>query len=346
MNETNLPPSSEPSSSGPGAPSSSAPPQEPLERAVTKIFMGPNGIRAGWRLTIFVIIVVALFAGVTLLALALNHGKMPQPHPGELTPRFAIGNEVVPFLIVLFAAFIMSKMEGRRIADYGLPLRRAFCGQFWQGLVIGFASISVLLVALHLFGVFQFGTIGLHGAMLWEYAFLWAFVFLFVGFFEEFFFRGYPLFTLTTGMTFWPAAVFLSALFGLVHHSNPGESWVGSLDAGAVGLLFCLMVRRTGDLWMAIGFHAAWDWGETYFYGVPDSGLVARGHLFNPRSSGPAWLTGGSVGPEGSWLCLALLVILWIIFALWLRETKYPNPAAIPNPRRVRPSPETLSLNL
>jgi hypothetical protein len=76
---------------------------------------------------------------------------------------------------------------------------------------------------------------------------------------------------------------------------------------------------------MPIGFHAAWNWGQTYFYGVPDSGLAAKGHLFNPTFSGPAWLTGGSVGPEGSLLSIAVLVVLWSIFALWLREKKYPN---------------------
>jgi len=167
-----------------------------------------------------------------------------------------------------------------------------------------------------------------HHGFAGQYAALWGLVFLFVGFFEEFFFRGYPLFTLTTGITFWPSAILLSAFFGFIHHSTPGESWVGAVEAGATGLLFCFVLRRTGDLWMPIGFHAAWDWGEAYFYGVPDSGLAAKGHLFNPAFSGPAWLTGGSVGPEGSWLCIALLVILWIIFALWLREKKYPNPDA------------------
>ena len=76
---------------------------------------------------------------------------------------------------------------------------------------------------------------------------------------------------------------------------------------------------------MAIGFHASWDWGETYFYGVPDSGEVASGHLLNASFSGPSWLTGGSVGPEGSWLCILLILLLGCIFAAWLREVRYPR---------------------
>lgn len=328
--------SSGPLPDGAPAPPPSEPKQEALEAWVTKAFMGSDGVRAGWRLLIFLIIVAALVAGLSLITLSVSHGKPPKP---ELTPRIALLSEAALFFIALFASWVMSKIERRTIADYGLPLRRAFGGKFWMGAVIGFASITALLISMKLAGVFSFGEISLHGASILKYAAAWGAAFLFVGFFEEFGFRGYALFTLTTGMKFWPAAILLSAIFGLIHHSNPGESWVGAFNAGAVGLLFCLIVRRTGDLWMAIGFHAAWDWGESYFYGVPDSGLISPGHLFSARFSGPAWLTGGTVGPEGSWLCAALLVILWVIFALWLREAKYPNPDALSPKRRMEEPP-------
>ena len=297
-----------------------------LARFVRKCFVGPTGIRAGWRLAIYLLIVIALITGLILLTRAFHHTR---PNPSSLEPRSLLSNEVVSFAVVLFASWVMSRIERRRIADYGLPLRRAFRSQFWQGVVIGFAAITALLVCMRLACVFRFGTIGLHGFELFKYAVLWGVAFLFVGLFEEYFFRGYALFTLTTGITFWPSAVLLSAFFGLLHHGNPGENWVGALEAGATGLLFCFLLRRTGDLWMPIGFHAAWDWGETFFYGVPDSGFPAKGHLFNPTFAGPVWLTGGSAGPEGSWLCIALLAILWIVFSLWLREKKYPNPVLI-----------------
>jgi hypothetical protein len=58
-----------------------------------------------------------------------------------------------------------------------------------------------------------------------------------------------------------------------------------------------------------VGMHAAFDWTETYFYGVPDSGLLAQGHLLNSSFHGPVWLTGGSVGPEGSYLVFGVLVL-------------------------------------
>ena len=73
----------------------------------------------------------------------------------------------------------------------------------------------------------------------------------------------------------------------------------------------------------------AWDWAETFFYGVPDSGVVAPGHLLNPTFHGSKWLTGGSVGPEGSELVFAILVLCWIIVHFWQTEVKFPNPAAL-----------------
>lgn len=106
--------------------------------------------------------------------------------------------------------------------------------------------------------------------------------------------------TLTTGMGFWPAAFLLSAIFGAVHLTNLGENFIGALEVFVTALLFCLSLRRTGDLWFAVGLHGAWDWAETFFYGVPDSGYQGPGRFLNPMFHGPKWLTGGSVGPEGS----------------------------------------------
>ncbi|PYV64514.1 MAG: hypothetical protein DMG97_34665 [Acidobacteria bacterium] len=82
---------------------------------------------------------------------------------------------------------------------------------------------------------------------------------------------------------------------------------------------------------MPIGLHMAFDWGETYFYGVADSGQTLPGHLLNSSSSGPAWLSGGTVGPEGSLLCTLLIVVVWLSCAAWLREVKYPKPTPIQN---------------
>ncbi|WP_324147889.1 hypothetical protein [Dyella sp.] len=62
--------------------------------------------------------------------------------------------------------------------------------------------------------------------------------------------------------------------------------------------------------------HAGWDWGQSYFYGTPDSGLTMQGHLFTTHPSGNPLLSGGSTGPEGS-LCMLPLLLL-MAFGMWL----------------------------
>jgi uncharacterized protein len=304
----------------------------PKFKWISAIFWGPNGLRAGWRLIIAFGICLVILAGFASVSRLMRQGQVPQ---NPFSPNVLLAGESTLFGIVLAAAWIMSKLEGRQIASYGLPWQGAFGSGFWKGTAVGFAAISILVGALRVAGVFNLGEASLHGADLLKYAVLWACTFLAVAFFEEYAFRGYALFTLTTGMTFWPAALLSSAIFGSVHLGNSGESYLGALSAGLIGLLFCLLLRKTGSLWMPVGFHAAWDWGETFFYGVPDSGQVAPGHLFNATLSGPVWLSGGTVGPEASALCIILILALLTVFSLLMRGAKYPDPAAIPDPRNL-----------
>jgi membrane protease YdiL (CAAX protease family) len=117
------------------------------------------------------------------------------------------------------------------------------------------------------------------------------------------------------GRGFWQAAWVTSTLFGFVHTGNGGESWIGIFAAGAIGFVFCVSIRLTGSAWWAIGTHAGWDWGETYFYGTPDSGMVAPGHFLSTTVSGNVLWSGGGAGPEGSLLVLAviLLMLFWLL---------------------------------
>jgi len=298
------------------------PEQQPLRRESTlrRIFYGPTELRAGWRLLIFIAMVAALTYATNL---ALNHllGGL------DRDAKFLLF-ELLDFLIFLLASWIMGRIEHRTITDYGLPGRKSFGLQFWQGLAIGFAAISGLLAMMRVAGVFHFEGMALYGGEVAKWAVLWGLVFILVALREEFRARGYALFTLAAGIGFWPAAIISAAFFGYSHHGNTGEDWIGLINAGLFGLVACFLLRRTGNLWLPIGVHMAFDWGETYFYGVADSGNVLPGHLLTTSASGPAWLSGGTVGPEGSVLCTVLFLIVWALCARWLREVKYPTAVA------------------
>jgi uncharacterized protein len=291
--------------------------------ALNNIFMGPNGIRAGWRLAIFLMI----FAGFLIIPFAISHipavRNQLQSQPKDVfTPTTVIFGEGINVVGLVLCAFIMTKIEKRSFADYGLPLDQAFGWHFWAGIPLGFAMLSLLLSIIAAFHGFSLAGMALSGAGAVKYGFLYAIVFILVGVFEEFSFRGYMQSTLASGVGFWPAAIILSIVFGAIHLRNPGEAIFGGIMAGSFGLLAAFALHRTGNIWLPIGMHASWDWGETYFYGTPDSGLLAQGHFLNSSFHGPRWLTGGSVGPEGSWLVFGVLIVWALIIHLWFPAKK------------------------
>ncbi len=225
------------------------------------------------------------------------------------------------------AAIAMSQLEGRSFGDYGLPLRGAFGKLFWQGALFGLMEISAVIGVIATFGSYHFGALAIHGTDLLRWAVFWGAFFVLVGLYEEFAFRGYVQFTLAQAVRFWPAAVLLSAAFGFVHRTNPGESKMGLAGVMLTGLLWCFALRRTGNLWFAVGMHASFDFGETFLYSVPDSGVVFQGHLSNATLAGPAWLTGGGTGPEAS-VCdfIMLLIFFYVFHRLYPARAQNPLP--------------------
>jgi len=114
------------------------------------LFVGPRGLRAGWRLLIFIGLLLVLFGG---LALVRNGGlqgiRDAQKHVGSITiTPFLMGiSEVIAFAILCLATFIMGRIENRKFSDYGLALRQALGKDFWIGCLSGFLSIGGTLLA-------------------------------------------------------------------------------------------------------------------------------------------------------------------------------------------------------
>ncbi|MBI1739949.1 MAG: CPBP family intramembrane metalloprotease [Acidobacteriales bacterium] len=325
MDTTPLPPSAP----GPSPPEAASAAMIPPAPVVTKsvqqesplsplfdVFAGPHGIYPGVRWLIYLIIGYVFFR----LVGDLMHDLHPQSGGPIWWGMIAEGAMVFAAIV---PGFMMARIEKRPFGEFGLPAHGAFRRNFWVGTLWGIASLSALMLVLRLAGAFEFGSLALHGASILKYAVYYAVFFLLTGFFEEFLFRGYSQWVLSKGIHFWPTAALLSVAFGLVHGGNPGEGKTGLVAAGLIGFFFSLTLRRTGNLWWAVGFHMSWDWGESYLYSVPDSGGTMPGHLLNSSFHGPVWLTGGSVGPEGSLLVFVVIVAMWVLFDQLHPEVKY-----------------------
>jgi uncharacterized protein len=308
-------------------------PQTPPADSTTKrIFIGPNGLRAGWRLLIFMAIVLAMSNVARMIIKRFFPAALD---PVQLTPMRIIAPDLLFCFILVVAAGIMSKIEGRKLGEYGLPRSESLGKNFWVGLLIGLLATSSTVLAIFALHGVRFTGAEIHGSEIHGAAILtaaagWGLAFLLSGLAEEFLFRGYAQFTLTTGMGFWPSGFLLSGLFGLVHATNGGENVLGDVSVVSFGLLLCLFLRRTGNLWCAVGFHLGYDWGQTFLYGVPNSGLLPSQSFLNASLSGPRWLTGGTVGPEASIFCPIVLAIVAIVFSLKYRDARY-RPLSAPS---------------
>jgi uncharacterized protein len=280
-----------------------------------KIFLGSRGIRAGWRLLIYCAIFAALAVPPNLAAIRMLHVHLPVT---TLSPSFVLVGDLLIFIPMMIAAYIMSRIERRPMGDYGLPLRRSVARGAGFGALVGFVSFTIMITIIWAAGGVRFGAVTLAPHLALD-----GLVFLLgtitVGLSEEFLFRGYAQFTLAQGIGFWPAALLLSLGFAASHVGNPGETFLGIVQVAIFGLVFCFVLWRTGNLWFAVGYHAAWDWTESFVYGVPDSGHHATTSLLHGTMLGPVWLSGGSDGPEASVLALIALLLVPVVVACTYR---------------------------
>jgi membrane protease YdiL (CAAX protease family) len=352
LNEASLDPESTSSTGTEDRPS-------PRPSALRQVFFGPEGFRAGWGLLIFIAMIVGSFYTIHLARTTIER-RWPTPTsqsagPSRTNSETAPGSSASPdaskplparaaslregpyLLLVILATFIMSRIERRPFGVFGLGGTRRF-PQFVAGVFWGVVCLSLLVSLLRLLGFLQFDGLLLSGSAAVRYGVLWVFGFLLVALLEELTLRGYAQYTLARGLAgiygilfkntrhrhalgFWTAALILSFVFGIGHSTNPGESPIGLLGAGLVGLVFCFSLYRTGSLCWAIGIHAAWDWSQSFLYGVADSGLMAEGHLFSTHPVGKPIFSGGLTGPEGSIFAILMLAVITGIIFVTLRPT-------------------------
>ena len=250
-------------------------------------------------------------------ALRLLLGKPPHlaPHSHVLLAGALLRNEIATIVSTLVATGLVLLTERggltptRLIARSNLP--RAARG--WQmlpvGLLAGCAAMGTVIGAIALTGHAHIVEQTASTSLILRNAAAFAFVFLLVGIAEEWENRGYALRSLTEGIGFWPASLLISVWFGYTHLAE-GDPWFGALGTGLRSLFECLMWRVTGSLAFAFGFHAAWDGTETVLFGVPDSSFTVPAAVMKTSLDGPAWLAGGTVGPEGSIFAYAVTAAL------------------------------------
>jgi membrane protease YdiL (CAAX protease family) len=287
------------------------------------LFVGPSGLRHGWRFLIFAAAIVGIAQFLEQPAIAFLAAKLHVDRSALSAPSIIV-SDGFGLIVVLIVTGGIASCERRRIDSYGLPVNRCFVQFFSNGVVVGLVTVLVVGLAMIAAGGMQVQGVALRGKELIVSPILWLVGMLLVGVGEEYLFRGYALQSLWRALGFWPAALITSALFAGAHLLKPHEN---AIDIGMIfvlGMALCLSVHVTGSLWWAVGWHAAFDFGQLFVIGTRNAGRVPQGRLFDVTFSGPAWITGGELGTEASYFMIPAAIATFFYVCFFLRRQTPP----------------------
>lgn len=278
--------------------------------------------RTGWRILGYFVLWFALYGAVLHLIAG------PQP----TTLRNVAGHLVVVGAGVALTVVFRRFVDRRPWADIGLvkPDRRQLAwiaGGFAAGMaVVGlWFAIQLMLGTAKVTGVELTergvaGTAGVLAAGLLYYV-TSAMV-------EEVAFRGYVFQNLREALPAAWAVGVTGLLFAAGHFvggsAGPMHAAIGLVDFVLFSTLMILTRLRTGALWTAISFHAAWNWAQDYVFGVGVAGEEDyHNALVHVRLDGPSLLVGGPHNADTDLLTI-LLEALLIAGYCWYSRTRKP----------------------
>lgn len=132
---------------------------------------------------------------------------------------------------------------------------------------------------------------------------------------EELLFRGVLFRIVEERIGTWGALVLTAVLFGLAHLPNPHATlWSALAVAVEAGALLAAVYAATRNLWVPIGVHFGWNFAAGGVFGTEVSGNDTPQGLLAGVTSGPAAISGGAFGPEGSVWALLAGVALTAVF--------------------------------
>ncbi|MBI4459486.1 MAG: CPBP family intramembrane metalloprotease [Acidobacteria bacterium] len=277
---------------------------------LTRYFLLPDGrLRAGWRLSLFVVFFLMSWFVVSGIA---SFGWQEPTTTSQMT--------IFSASALLATALSMRLLERQPFLQVGLAFEPHFRSELLLGLAGGAALVGAITLAAWAMGTVRFQPSEI-GASYAVRLLLPATVLLAVSALtEELLFRGYPFQRLVEGANGLIAIAIFSILFGILHAGNPNATRFSILNTMLAGVLLSLGYLKTGSLWLPIGFHFSWNW-TLCFLGLPVSGLEVTPMPWKVFTSPEYnWLHGGAYGPEGG--LLATIGLFLAVLHLLRREKR------------------------
>ena len=305
-------------------------------------------LRALWRLAAQLVIMLlcllilqlVVLLGTMLVAFATGSITLEQLTPDSISGLLNNPPEDLSLLfstaaLVAFVGAIWLAgrlLDRRRFAGFGFHFNKDWWSDLGFGLFLGaFLMVIIFLIERTAGWVTVTGTFvtqnpnGVFAAAI----LLPVVQFVYVGIYEELFSRGYQLTNLAEGFNWkrigprWAiviATLLSSAVFGLLHLSNPNASAISTFNIFLAGILLALGYILTGELAIPIGLHITWNFFQGNVFGFPVSGTSVRAATFIAiEQGGPELWTGGAFGPEGGLVGVLAMVLGGLLTMGWVR---------------------------
>ncbi|NYH44774.1 hypothetical protein HNR22_004501 [Micromonospora jinlongensis] len=232
------------------------------------------------------------------------------------------GNDLLTLLLGLSTAVVAALVYGwvvRRTERRSVTeLARSGAGaRITRGALIGFAMFAAVIVNIAFVGDYDINGLGSVTGAVALLGFMAA-----AAVTEELLFRGVLFRVIEERTGTWVALLLTGVVFGLMHLLNPDASlWGAVAIAVEAGFMLAACYAATRNLWVPIGLHFGWNFAAGGIFSVVVSGNGESEGLLDTTMSGPALVTGGDFGPEGSLYTVAAGVALTVAF-MWMAHRR------------------------
>ena len=224
-----------------------------------------------------------------------------------------IGVDLLVLLYTLLCERPIFRSFGRRAVPGGR-------GNTWKlfcvGLLAGFAMNALCILAAWLHGdivlsVGRFRPLYLLAALVCVCVQSGA---------EELVTRGYMMGAIRDRYNVWVAAAVNSLFFGALHLLNPGITVLSFVNVVAVGFALSVVMIKLESLWFCVAMHTAWNFSQSIFFGLPNSGIVSEGSFFHLDAARDSVLYSAAFGVEGAITTTLVLLALTLCVLLAARR--------------------------
>lgn len=177
------------------------------------------------------------------------------------------------------------------------------------GLLTGFAMNAVCVLIAFVTGSVRFTGGSLN--VLW---FLLSFVMVFIqSSAEELLARGYLFLNLRERYGLKTALIIGCLFFALMHGSNTGITVLAVVNLIAISVFYYISVHYLNSMWFAMANHAAWNFTQNLFFGLPNSGLVSDDSVLKLTQSTASIAYDPVFGIEGTITATLVIAVACLI---------------------------------